>query len=702
MSKSISNIKGINIKSKAGFSHDLQPVTVITGPNARGKTAVVDAVKVAVLGYHPALGKQPGKSIALAPDAAPVMEAAVRFSDGTGIERSFKRTASGAALKTVGDEIEGLNPAQLHFEEFVNSKPTDRHAILSKLMGTVDIGKITGELTRKVAELGLAKHPVKFVLDPNVTGNPLSPLVELVGEQAKYVGQSVKQGRATLATLVAGEIPCAVNPVALADAQHAVLEVQRELGAADAASREIDRRMAEPMPQQPGAQPPRDEDMTEADLKFNELTDAVNAIDIDGLKAAVAENQRELNAAMVEVSALSNRTRCEVEQPEEPDPEPNIVKDAKEGITELERQRDAAQETATIADQNAKTKNDAIQSIKSLGKCDRCGSTGKHLEVALKSLEKEVTDETAKWTRAVSDLNKIKQQIAAAKVLVEMIEDVSAAWARYREARARVPAESELRDASKRVDELQAKADAAQAALDAATETARKLAEQERAIERIAALNESWERFKQAKAARPTEAAAIAAHGRVTTARTGADAAAANLSAMRAMQAEHDKAVADQQRIADLTKESADNEATGKNLAALKTWVQQQERDATEAAMGPLLKLSGVFLDGIVNGSLAVQAHQLGIRRDGQFLPLEVLSGMECAAVAAACQAAMASTSSLRVVIVDELGRMRDEQAFRFWENCDRAVHHKIVDQVILVDPHSGRYPANANVLTIE
>lgn len=62
----ISKIEAQNIKGRSFFYNDLGPVNVILGDNWSGKTSVLSAIRLGLLGYDPALGKRPGDTVKLA------------------------------------------------------------------------------------------------------------------------------------------------------------------------------------------------------------------------------------------------------------------------------------------------------------------------------------------------------------------------------------------------------------------------------------------------------------------------------------------------------------------------------------------------------------------------------------------------------------------------------------------------------------
>lgn len=54
----------LNVKGVTG-SFDLAPITVVTGSNSTGKTAILNAVTLALIGYVPGVGKKPGSTFSL-------------------------------------------------------------------------------------------------------------------------------------------------------------------------------------------------------------------------------------------------------------------------------------------------------------------------------------------------------------------------------------------------------------------------------------------------------------------------------------------------------------------------------------------------------------------------------------------------------------------------------------------------------------
>lgn len=97
-------IKTITAQGLKGFtfSEQFEPATVITGANWSGKTARLDAIRLALAGHVPRLGKLPKKTLELANgkklSVTATFEPAIHGIDA--VERVFKRTEKGGTLKS--------------------------------------------------------------------------------------------------------------------------------------------------------------------------------------------------------------------------------------------------------------------------------------------------------------------------------------------------------------------------------------------------------------------------------------------------------------------------------------------------------------------------------------------------------------------------------------------------------------------------
>jgi len=92
----ITRISARNFKGRT-FDHQLSPVTVVAGGNFSGKTAILDAIRVGLVGYLPRLGKQASSTWKLAGDG-PDMEVALS-TDQTTLSHVWRPSKSGASYE---------------------------------------------------------------------------------------------------------------------------------------------------------------------------------------------------------------------------------------------------------------------------------------------------------------------------------------------------------------------------------------------------------------------------------------------------------------------------------------------------------------------------------------------------------------------------------------------------------------------------
>lgn len=82
----ISTLSVVNLKG-ATKQYLLSPLTYIHGPNKSNKSTVIDAIQIALLGYHPAQAKTNAGTMELA--SADSMSVAVGFADGSTVYRGY-------------------------------------------------------------------------------------------------------------------------------------------------------------------------------------------------------------------------------------------------------------------------------------------------------------------------------------------------------------------------------------------------------------------------------------------------------------------------------------------------------------------------------------------------------------------------------------------------------------------------------------
>lgn len=145
-------IEGSNFKGAVTFAKELAPLTVVTGTNFSGKSRILDAVRVLLLGYHPKLGKQNSNTFELASGVS--MNLAGQFADKTIVQRGFSMQKG--SVKRSGDD-KALVPAMLlDANEYFSLSGQDRIRHVIENANTDELG-VTDDSVRSDIRNALTK-----------------------------------------------------------------------------------------------------------------------------------------------------------------------------------------------------------------------------------------------------------------------------------------------------------------------------------------------------------------------------------------------------------------------------------------------------------------------------------------------------------------------------------------------------------------
>ncbi len=120
--------------------------------------------------------------------------------------------------------------------------------------------------------------------------------------------------------------------------------------------------------------------------------------------------------------------------------------------------------------------------------------------------------------------------------------------------------------------------------------------------------------------------------------------------------------------------------AAGKELDALRA-------ELVEAAFKPLLETANAIFGGVLPSPLAFRAGEIGTYRAGGWVGHRTFSGAEKALTYAAIQAALASKSPVKVMLLDELGRFTSENAHKLAYAVLLSIEAGALGQFLGVDP---------------
>lgn len=143
----ITKITASNFKGRQ-ISQLLFPLTQITGPNFSGKSAHLDALRLALIGHIPEIGKKNDATFELSSGSRMVVRAEI--SDGTIIEREFWR--DGESIKSAGPE-KSLCPALMDAAEYFSLTDTQRLDYIAARMELSAGAKASDILTDLSAKL---------------------------------------------------------------------------------------------------------------------------------------------------------------------------------------------------------------------------------------------------------------------------------------------------------------------------------------------------------------------------------------------------------------------------------------------------------------------------------------------------------------------------------------------------------------------
>lgn len=120
--------------------------------------------------------------------------------------------------------------------------------------------------------------------------------------------------------------------------------------------------------------------------------------------------------------------------------------------------------------------------------------------------------------------------------------------------------------------------------------------------------------------------------------------------------------------------------AAGKELRAV-------QAELVEAAFRPLLERANLIVGGVLASPLAYRDGQIGTWRSGQWVGHRTFSGVEKALTYVAIQAALTALSPVRVMLLDELGRMTARTAALVARAVLGAIDAGLIDQFVGIDP---------------
>ena len=680
----IKSIAARNLKGRS-FKHDLAPVTIITGDNFSGKTAELSAIRLALMGYEPRLGKTAQAIFSLCGckgGGATEMDVTATFDDGTAMNRAW--VMKKGKISYSGLDTEAIPPVMLD--------PT----IYFGLSGPQRLNYVLAQCDLEA--LGLGFQPLIEKLKS--TG-----LEDCIGSAQHKAGFEVVQIIEQLETERIAE------NASVYDWMVAVVEAITELGRKAKATADtheqtvnglVDNKSADGMAALTNPQPDIDDArerltaavqteanaltaFSEADRKVQEAKAlAAKRIDVSLVEAAInkANTDKQLLGLVPDAGTM---------------PAPAASPTAKPTDT-TERQafnnaQAEAQRTASglVATKHASDRlvND-IERAKAATNCPTCGHdiTDKQ-RVVIDTLVEELEKADAAQMVAAGEHDAAR---AAEKTAGEALESKVQAMAQWQAEDAAITAGNQAM--VDKWNEKRASYNSAQSKINTLTA---ELAALQASIAGNVAANEAWVNLPVLEAANK---AAGEAYKSAAAALAPIKESIAQLESKQRqfIARTQDSRRADQSRA--VLKEASDRLAVFK--AALKV-VQAEKERVSQAAFDALLSKARLFTDGILKAPLAYVDGELGMCHEGNWISYKVFSGFEQLVSFMGLGVALTQGhKGIRIVMADECGAADKSNKMRLAVRLLELIEQGVINQAFLADTSADGYPVAENVAVIQ
>lgn len=147
----------------------------------------------------------------------------------------------------------------------------------------------------------------------------------------------------------------------------------------------------------------------------------------------------------------------------------------------------------------------------------------------------------------------------------------------------------------------------------------------------------------------------------------------------------------DLKRLAEAEKQRDDTKVDIEAITVAGKRLREIQSEMVTAAFTPLLIAANYIFGSILKTPIAYNEGEIGTWRAGVWVTHRTFSGTEKALTYAAIQAALTATSPIRIMMLDELGRIATEHLETLNAAFEAAVTSSYIDQVVAID--AGRAP---------
>lgn len=152
----------------------------------------------------------------------------------------------------------------------------------------------------------------------------------------------------------------------------------------------------------------------------------------------------------------------------------------------------------------------------------------------------------------------------------------------------------------------------------------------------------------------------------------------------------------DQARIDDAAKKRAEVDATLKAIGRVLDLVEQKKQELVAQSIEAPLAVANRLADKILKGPLVFEGGEIGMRQGDNYVSFRAFSGTETAVAVMGLTAGLAAEAPLRVLMLDELGRLDFTNALQLLSNLNGLVTDKVIDQFIVFSPTNINLAAGA------
>lgn len=628
----LTRIEAHNLKGQT-FEHNLAPLQLVLGDNFKGKTAVIEAVRLALLGYIPEIGKQNSSTWELSSHDAMRVFASFDDTDKT-IERKWY--LAGQKLATSKNTTDAFDAAMaelplLNSEHYFGLTDKQRvEYVFSKVTLPDDytVGGIVARLQRisfdeehsEAVETG-KQEAITTVRNALARGinEGLAHGKEELATRFTYWNKREKETKGTVAILAElknRESEVSTDKIRALEAE--ISGAQAELG-----------RLNEERGKATAAR--------SAWANIKGRRDGIDAF----LKTPPVDHSSRIKALREEIAAADKELAGAPSRTVVNDAL-NELRDAQADETRLEGSLAASRTTIASIEKQ-------ITNLETDKECPHCHSKGKNwkaslrhtLDVALGSGQASSATNQENLEKAVAARKKAQQSVKSLSDKKAKADETSASRARWAQ-------------------ELQTSEWAQQSDAD-------KRAQSKKELETLN-LNVDGAISDDALA-------------ELTTKRDGT---ALNLSTLTGRKQQAIKLQQDLKRAAEAALEHETAAAHVMTVKAVGKELTAIQGEMVDRVFGELLATANTFVEGIMLSPIAFHGGEVGRWAGSKFIPHRVFSGTEKALTYVAIAAALSSQAPFKLLILDEIGRLDRKNAPKVLARLAMAQGTGVVDQVIV------------------